>query len=89
MYTENRLIIFESCVGFLYYIIYVYIFTALTITKPHFSGEQFGYQSFMSYPNVPELNFDLEIRFKFALNAANNETTLLNSIMFAAGQKGG
>ena len=61
----------------------------MTVTKPYFSGNQFGYHSFMSYPFIPELNFDLDVRFKFALNNYDNETTLLNSVMMYTGQKGG
>ncbi|XP_035660167.1 protein eyes shut homolog [Branchiostoma floridae] len=57
---------------------------ALNITRPSFTGEHFGYSSYVAYPQVLGLNFFFEVRFSFAL--ANNDSALTSSLMLYTGQ---
>ncbi|XP_023932811.1 protein eyes shut-like [Lingula anatina] len=59
---------------------------AAVISRPAFFGDQYGYSSYLAYPKIPSLEFEMDIRFKFTLN--NLDTALDSGLMIFTGQQG-
>ncbi|TRZ01156.1 hypothetical protein DNTS_002836 [Danionella cerebrum] len=65
----------------------LFVFAALNITRPKFSGlDEFGYSSYVAFPSIANMGHFYEFHLK--LSFANNASALRNNLILFSGQKG-
>jgi len=63
-----------------------FLSTELTISRPSFRGNEFGYSSYLAYPRVKNMDFHMELRFSFSVLDNDLAPT---GMMVYSGQRGG